>query len=60
VEVEAHGNNQTGDRRNHQPEPVHRPAASMGVLYARAFAGLFLRDLHVLRREMVRSWCASL
>jgi ABC-2 type transport system permease protein len=37
----------------HQPEPVHRPAASMGVLYARAFAGLFLRDLHVLRREMV-------
>jgi ABC-2 type transport system permease protein len=25
----------------------------MSVLYARAFAGLFLRDLHVLRREMV-------
>ena len=30
--------------------PAERPAAFM--LYARAFAGLFLRDLHVLRREM--------
>ena len=37
----------------YQPDPVHRSAAPMGVLYARAFAGLFLRDLHVLRREMV-------
>ena len=37
----------------HQPEPEHRPVASVGVLYARAFAGLFLRDLHVLRREML-------
>src|SRR5208283_3745505 len=36
-----------------QPEPEHRPVASVGVLYARAFSGLFLRDLHVLRREMV-------
>ena len=36
-----------------RPEPEQRPAASMTVLYARAFAGLFLRDLHVLRREMV-------
>src|ERR1017187_3546079 len=37
----------------HTREPIHRPTASKGVLYARAFAGLFLRDLHVLRREMV-------
>ena len=37
----------------YRPDPVHRSAAPMGVLYARAFAGLFLRDLHVLRREMV-------
>jgi ABC-2 type transport system permease protein len=36
-----------------RPEPEQRPAASMSVLYTRAFAGLFLRDLHVLRREMV-------
>src|SRR5208283_2251722 len=36
-----------------QPEPEHRPVASVGVLYARAFSGLSLRDLHVLRREMV-------
>jgi len=27
-------------------------AASRGTQYARAFAGLFLRDLHVLRREL--------
>ena len=33
------------------PETVHRPAPSKGVQYVRAFAGLFLRDLHVLRRE---------
>jgi ABC-2 type transport system permease protein len=32
-------------------ETGHRPAPSKGVQYARAFAGLFLRDLHVLRRE---------
>ena len=37
----------------YQPEPEHRPVASVGVLYARAFSGLFLRDLHALRREMV-------
>jgi ABC-2 type transport system permease protein len=33
------------------PETVARAAPSKWVLYARAFAGLFLRDLHVLRRE---------
>ncbi|HEX9198726.1 MAG TPA: ABC transporter permease [Acidobacteriaceae bacterium] len=33
------------------PETVNRPAPSIGVQYVRAFAGLFLRDLHVLRRE---------
>jgi ABC-2 type transport system permease protein len=38
---------------SYPPEPVRRSAAPMGALYARAFAGLFLRDLHVLRREMV-------
>lgn len=32
---------------------VHRHVTSKGVQYARAFAGLFLRDLHVLRREKV-------
>jgi len=37
----------------HQPEPVNRSAPNLGVLYARAFVGLFLRDLHVLRREMI-------
>ncbi len=38
---------------SYQAHPVQRSAAPLGVLYARAFAGLFLRDLHVLRREMV-------
>src|SRR5664280_246103 len=33
------------------PDTVHRAAPSKGVQYTRAFAGLFLRDLHVLRRE---------
>jgi ABC-2 type transport system permease protein len=33
------------------PEAVTRSAPSKGVQYTRAFAGLFLRDLHVLRRE---------
>ena len=33
------------------PETGHRAAPSKSVQYARAFAGLFLRDLHVLRRE---------
>jgi len=33
-------------------EALHRSTTSMGVMYARAFAGLFLRDLHVLRREL--------
>jgi ABC-2 type transport system permease protein len=35
----------------HPPETVAHVAASKWVQYARAFAGLFLRDLHVLRRE---------
>src|ERR1035441_8650441 len=35
------------------PDTVHRAAPSKGVQYTRAFAGLFLRDLHVLRREKV-------
>jgi ABC-2 type transport system permease protein len=33
------------------PQTPHRPAPRQGVQYMRAFAGLFLRDLHVLRRE---------
>jgi len=37
----------------HPPEQEHRSAAYIGVLYSRAFAGLFLRDIHVLRREVV-------
>ena len=35
----------------HFPEVVQRPAPPQGVQYVRAFVGLFLRDLHVLRRE---------
>jgi ABC-2 type transport system permease protein len=35
------------------PEPVHPAPPSKWVQYARAFAGLFLRDLHVLRREKI-------
>ena len=37
----------------HPADRSQRSAAYNGVLYGRAFAGLFLRDLHVLRREMV-------
>jgi ABC-2 type transport system permease protein len=33
------------------PAPVPRSVPSKTVQYTRAFAGLFLRDLHVLRRE---------
>jgi ABC-2 type transport system permease protein len=33
------------------PEPVHPADPSKWTQYARAFGGLFLRDLHVLRRE---------
>jgi ABC-2 type transport system permease protein len=33
------------------PQTVSRTAPSKGVQYTRAFAGLLLRDLHVLRRE---------
>jgi ABC-2 type transport system permease protein len=32
-------------------ETAHHNAPSLSVQYARAFIGLFLRDLHVLRRE---------
>jgi ABC-2 type transport system permease protein len=36
------------------PEPsIERPDASRRALYPRAFMGLFLRDLHVLRREKI-------
>ena len=35
-----------------QPMTEERTAPSKWVQYARAFAGLFLRDLHVLRREI--------
>jgi len=31
----------------------HRTAPSQGMQYTRAFAGLFLRDLHVLQREKI-------
>jgi ABC-2 type transport system permease protein len=34
-----------------QPEPT-RAAPSRALQYSRAFAGLFLRDVHVLRREI--------
>jgi ABC-2 type transport system permease protein len=35
------------------PESVPQIIPSKSVQYARAFAGLFLRDLHVLRREKI-------
>src|SRR5450631_400866 len=35
------------------PQTAHRPTPSKGVQYTRAFVGLFLRDLHVLRREKI-------
>jgi ABC-2 type transport system permease protein len=35
-----------------QPAITRRKESSKTVQYARAFAGLFLRDLHVLRREL--------
>jgi len=34
------------------PNIIRRKESSKTVQYARAFAGLFLRDLHVLRREL--------
>ena len=37
----------------HSPESVQHSAPPQGVQYARAFAGLFLRDLYVLRRETI-------
>ncbi|HEY4380721.1 MAG TPA: ABC transporter permease [Acidobacteriaceae bacterium] len=36
-----------------QQKTVAHPSASKGVQYTRAFVGLFLRDLHVLRREKI-------
>src|SRR5258708_39784183 len=36
---------------SHPSPPVHVAESSKSTQYARAFAGLFLRDLHVLRRE---------
>jgi ABC-2 type transport system permease protein len=36
----------------HPPQTVVHASASKWVQYARAFVGLFLRDLHVLRREL--------
>ena len=36
----------------HPPEIEHRAPPSKMVQYARAFVGLFLRDLHVLKREI--------
>ena len=35
-----------------QATPTHRAQTSKAVLYSRAFAGLYRRDLHVLRREL--------
>ena len=35
------------------PPVTQHPAPSKWLQYARAFAGLFLRDLHVLRREKI-------
>jgi ABC-2 type transport system permease protein len=35
-----------------QQTPSHRAQTSKTVMYARAFAGLYRRDLHVLRREL--------
>src|SRR5579871_4117981 len=35
-----------------RPEPQHKETPSKAMQYSRAFAGLFLRDLHVLRREL--------
>jgi ABC-2 type transport system permease protein len=35
-----------------RPETKHQPETSTAMQYGRAFAGLFLRDLHVLRREL--------
>ena len=35
-----------------RPETRRRAQSSQSMQYARAFAGLFLRDLHVLRREL--------
>src|ERR1700678_3341873 len=43
---------QTEERERHAPPLPRDKAATQWMQYARAFAGLFLRDLHVLRREI--------
>jgi len=44
----------TLEAEHSQIQPIaHHTPASKSVQYGRAFAGLFLRDLHVLRREKV-------
>jgi len=43
---------QLAQRDTLNPATIHRQESSKTIQYARAFAGLFLRDLHVLRREL--------
>ncbi len=42
-----------------RPEIHRHTETSKAMQYGRAFAGLFLRDLHVLRRELFPSSSAS-
>jgi ABC-2 type transport system permease protein len=43
---------QLAQRETLHPATIHNQESSKTIQYARAFAGLFLRDLHVLRREL--------
>jgi ABC-2 type transport system permease protein len=43
---------QLAQRETLHPATTHNQESSKTIQYARAFAGLFLRDLHVLRREL--------
>jgi ABC-2 type transport system permease protein len=43
---------QLAEREKLPADTIRRKESSKAVQYARAFAGLFLRDLHVLRREL--------
>jgi ABC-2 type transport system permease protein len=43
---------QLAERETLHADTIRRKESSKAVQYARAFAGLFLRDLHVLRREL--------
>jgi ABC-2 type transport system permease protein len=43
---------QLAQREMLHPATTHNQESSKTIQYARAFAGLFLRDLHVLRREL--------